>query len=135
MAVTLLDTNALYWYLTDNKALGRAARNRIEGAPILAFSAASVFELILKSQKIGKNGKPQIRVQEGFAMMAIAAGLHEIPVRSEHSLAAKHFLGFESGDPIDRMILAQAAHERALLITSDEKMLALGYDWIIDAQV
>jgi PIN domain nuclease of toxin-antitoxin system len=33
------------------------------------------------------------------------------------------------------MILAQAIHEKALLITSDEKMLALGHDWIIDAQV
>lgn len=135
MAVTLLDSNALYWYLYQPQALGKAALNRIEGAPILAFSAASVFELILKSQKLGKNGKPQIELQEGFAMMAIAAGLHEIPVRSEHSLAAIQFLGFESGDPIDRMILAQAAHERAILITSDAKMLALGLDWIIDAQL
>jgi PIN domain nuclease of toxin-antitoxin system len=135
MAMTLLDTNALYWYLYSPQPLGKAALNLIEGAPVLAFSSASVFELVLKSQKIGKNGKPLISLQEGFAMMAIAAGMHEISVRAEHSLAAKHFLNFESGDPIDRMILAQAIHEKALLITSDEKMLALGHDWIIDAQV
>jgi hypothetical protein len=33
------------------------------------------------------------------------------------------------------MILAQALHEDAILLTSDERMLALGHDWIIDAQV
>jgi PIN domain nuclease of toxin-antitoxin system len=33
------------------------------------------------------------------------------------------------------MILAQALHENALLLTSDERMLALGHDWIVDAQI
>jgi hypothetical protein len=26
-------------------------------------------------------------------------------------------------------------HEDAILLTSDERMLALGFDWIVDAQV
>jgi PIN domain nuclease of toxin-antitoxin system len=48
---------------------------------------------------------------------------------------AKSFLDFGSGDPVDRMILAQALHENAVLLTSDQKMLAMGRDWIVDAQL
>jgi PIN domain nuclease of toxin-antitoxin system len=129
----LLDSNALYWALVKPAMLGPAARNRIDYASYLCFSAASVFELTLKSLK---SGEPQGRLlPEGFGLMAIAAGLHEIPLRTEHADLAKSFLSFGSGDPVDRMILAQALHENAILLTSDQKMLALGRDWIVDAQL
>jgi PIN domain nuclease of toxin-antitoxin system len=131
----LLDSNALIWALRSPEKLGRAARTRIELAPHLWFSAASIFELTLKSQKLARNGKPALRLSQGFAAALLGAGFEEIPLRSQHAEAAKSFLGFESGDPIDRMILAQALHEEAILITSDERMLALGHDWIVDAQI
>jgi PIN domain nuclease of toxin-antitoxin system len=131
----LLDSNALLWVLRSPEKLGPTARNRIELAPQLWFSAASIFELTLKSQKLGRNGKPALRLSEGFAAAALDAGFEEIPLRTEHAISSKSFLNYESGDPIDRMILAQALHEDAILLTSDERMLALGHDWIIDAQV
>jgi PIN domain nuclease of toxin-antitoxin system len=131
----LLDSNALLWALGSPEKLGPAARNRIELAPQLWFSAASIFELTLKSQKLGRNGKPALRLSEGFAAAAQEAGFEEIPVRTEHAESARSFLNYESGDPIDRMILAQAMHEDAILLTSDERLLALGFDWIVDAQI
>jgi PIN domain nuclease of toxin-antitoxin system len=130
-----LDTNALYWALMKPHRLGRAATNRIELSNFVCFSAASVFELTLKSQQLGRNGRPKVTLPSGFGHTAIAAGFIEVPLRVEHAGETFSFLDFESGDPIDRMILAQAQHEDALLVTSDEKMLALGHDWIIDAQV
>ena len=135
MVKLLLDSNALIWVLRSPEKLGHAARNRIDLAPQLWFSAASIFELTFKSQKLGRNGKPALRLSEGFAAAAIEAGFEEIPLRAEHAEAAKSFLNFESVDPIDRMILAQALHEEAILLTSDERMLALGHDWIVDAQL
>ncbi len=135
MVKLLLDSNALIWVLRSPEKLGHAARNRIDLAPKLWFSAASIFELTLKSQKLGRNGKPALRLSEGFAAAAIGAGFEEIQLRAEHAEASKSFLSFESGDPIDRMILAQALHEEAILLTSDERMLALGHDWIVDAQL
>ena len=135
MVKLLLDSNALIWVLRSPERLGRSARNRIELAPQLWFSAASIFELTLKSQKLGKNGKPILRLSEGFGSALLEAGFGEVPLLAEHAESAKSFLGFESGDPIDRMILAQALHEDALLLTSDERMLALGYAWIVDAQI
>lgn len=135
MVKLLLDSNALIWVLRSPEKLGRAARNRIELAPQLWFSAASIFELTLKSQKLGKNGKPILQLSEGFGAALLDAGFGEISLQAAHAETAKSFLGFESGDPIDRMILAQALSEEAVLLTSDESMLALGYDWIIDAQL
>jgi PIN domain nuclease of toxin-antitoxin system len=135
MVKLLLDSNALLWVLRSPEKLGRSARNRIELAPQLWFSAASIFELTLKSQKLAKNGKPILQLSENFGTALLEAGFGEVPLRSEHADSAKSFLGFESGDPIDRMILAQALTESAVLLTSDERMLALGYDWIVDAQV
>lgn len=130
----LLDSNAFYWFMMKPEKFGRAASNRVELAPILYFSAASVFELSFKSQRLVR-GKPSLELPKDFGSIAIAAGMEEIPVRTEHAALADSFLSFESGDPIDRMILSQALHEDAILITSDQKMLALGYDWIVDAKV
>lgn len=133
MVKVFLDSNALYWALIKPAMLGPAARNRIENAAHLCFSAASVFELTLKSLK---SGEPAGRLlPESFGLMAIAAGLHEVPLRTEHADLAKSFLDFGSGDPVDRMILAQALHENAVLLTSDQKMLAMNRDWIVDAQI
>ena len=133
MVKVFLDSNALYWALIKPAMLGPAARNRIENASHLCFSAASVFELTLKSLK---SGEPAGRLlPESFGLMAIASGLHEVPLRTEHADLAKSFLDFGSGDPVDRMILAQALHENALLLTSDHKMLAMNRDWIVDAQI
>ena len=135
MVKLLLDSNALIWVLRSPEKLGPAARNRINLAPRLWFSAASIFELTLKSQKLGRNGKPALRLSEGFGAAALEAGFEEIALRTEHANAAKSFLNYESGDPIDRMILAQALHEDAILLTSDERMLELGFEWIVDAQI
>jgi PIN domain nuclease of toxin-antitoxin system len=135
MVKLMLDSNALIWALRSPEKLGRAARNRLELAPQLWFSAASIFELTVKSQKLDRHGKPFLRLSESFGAAILEAGFEEIPLRTEHAEAAQSFLSFESGDPIDRMILAQALHENALLLTSDERMLALGHDWIVDAQI
>ena len=135
MVKLLLDTNALLWAIRSPEKLGPVAKKRIELAPKIWFSAASIFELTLKSQKLGRNGKPALRLKEGFASVVIEAGFEEIPLRTEHSESTKSFLNYTSGDPVDKMILAQALHEDAILLTSDERMLALNRDWIIDAQV
>jgi PIN domain nuclease of toxin-antitoxin system len=131
----MLDSNALVWALRSPERLGREARNRIELAPQLWFSSASIFELTLKSQKLDGSGKPLLRLSQNFGAAVLEAGFGEIPLRTEHAETAKSFLDFGSGDPVDRMILAQALHENAVLLTSDQKMLAMGRDWIVDAQL
>jgi PIN domain nuclease of toxin-antitoxin system len=134
MVMVLLDSNALLWVLGSPEKLGKVARSKIEAASELCFSAASMFELTFKSQKLGRNGLPLLQLRDDFLSAVVAAGFTEIPVRSEHASDSKSFPAFESGDPFDRIILCQAKREGALLVTSDEKMLAQGLDWIIDAQ-
>ncbi|MFM6967082.1 MAG: type II toxin-antitoxin system VapC family toxin [Rhodoluna sp.] len=135
MVKLLLDSNALIWAVRSPEKLGRSARSRIERSPKLWFSAASIFELTLKSQKVGRDGKPLLRISDEFGAAVAAAGFQEIPLLAKHAETAKAFMSYESGDPFDRMILAQAFAEAAVLVTSDERMLALGLDWIIDAQL
>ena len=36
-------------------------------------------------------------------------------------------------DPFDRMIMAAASANNKKLITSDSKILAMGFDWVLDA--
>ena len=134
MVRLLLDSNALLWVLGSPEKLGKLARSKIEAASELCFSAASIFELTFKSQKLGRSGLPLLQLRDDFLSAALAAGFMEIPIKAEHATGSKSFFGFESGDPFDRIILCQAKHEGALLVTSDEKMLAQGLDWIIDAQ-
>jgi PIN domain nuclease of toxin-antitoxin system len=38
-------------------------------------------------------------------------------------------------EPFDRMILATARAHGAKLLTSDRKMLELGFDWILDSSI
>jgi PIN domain nuclease of toxin-antitoxin system len=135
MVKLLLDSNAFLWALRSPERLGKSARSKIEAASELCFSAASIFELTFKSQKLGRNGQPFLQLRDGFVYAAVEAGFTELPIRSEHASDSKSFMSFESGDPFDRMILCQAKHEGALLVTSDERMLALGLDWVIDAQL
>ena len=135
MPKLLLDSNALLWVLSEPKKLGKLAQSRIASAAAPRYSAVTIFELTLKSQRLSKSGKPSLTLPKGFGALVNAAGFVEVPLRTEHAEASRSFLNFGSGDPVDRMILAQALHEKAILLTSDQKMLALGYDWIIDAQL
>jgi PIN domain nuclease of toxin-antitoxin system len=64
-----------------------------------------------------------------------AVGFIEVPLRTEHVEVSRSFLNYNSGDPVDRMIRAQALHENAVLLTSDQKLLAMNRDWIVDAQL
>lgn len=135
MAKLLLDSNALLWVLSEPHKLGRLARQRIERESSPCYSAVTIFELTLKSEIRSKSGKLALTLPSAFSELVKAVGFIEVPLRAEHADLAKSFRDFGSGDPVDRMILAQALHENAALLTSDQKMLAMGRDWIIDAQL
>ncbi len=135
MAKLLLDSNALLWVLSEPHKLGRLARKRIEREASPCYSAVTIFELTLKSEIRSKSGKLALTLPNSFSELVKAVGFIEVPLRAEHADLAKSFLDYGSGDPVDRMILAQALHENAVLLTSDQKILAMGRDWIVDAQV
>ena len=113
----LLDTHALLGWLLDSPELSVSARQAI-AAPErrVLVSAASAWELATKF----RNGKlpqaedivvnlPQYLRKQRFEALAISL---------EHALLAGQWPG-PHGDPFDRMLMAQAQIEQALVVTVD----------------
>jgi PIN domain nuclease of toxin-antitoxin system len=113
----LLDTHVLLWALGERRRLDRPTLTAIESeANEVFFSAASIWEIAIKSAL----GKADFGVQpKEIAATARGAGLHELPV---HSGAASRVaeLPMLHRDPFDRLLIAQAIEEPAILYTADD---------------
>ncbi|MBK0019089.1 type II toxin-antitoxin system VapC family toxin [Kosakonia sp. S42] len=124
----LLDTNILLFMAYDPDKLKQEVVELLEDTEqTLCFSAASVWEVVIKS---GLN-KPDFDVDpEQFRHGLFEAGLIEIPVKSEHTLVVADLPEKLHKDPFDRLIVAQAKHNKLPLITSDSKLIEFVSDYI-----
>jgi PIN domain nuclease of toxin-antitoxin system len=68
-----------------------------------------------------------------FSVRVIEQGLALLDVTAEHAEALRAFPELTRHDPIDRLIVAQAAVERLTLLTADRVLLGLGRDFVVDA--
>jgi PIN domain nuclease of toxin-antitoxin system len=111
----LVDTHALLWWLADDPALSRAARDAIaDPAHEPLVSAASMWEIAIK-RSLGKLTAPddlQDRIVDG--------GFAWLPVSAEHAWRVRD-LDMHHRDPFDRLLVAQALIERVPVITSDAR--------------
>ena len=115
----LLDTHVLLWALSAPKHLSKKARSEIENpANDVMFSAASIWEIAIKWAL--KRNDFRVTPNEIVAA-AIESGLRELPVRST---AAAHVatLPVHHRDPFDRLLVAQAVTEPAILYTADPQL-------------
>lgn len=113
----LLDTHVLIWWIEDNARLGQDARALIaDPANTVIASIASPWEISLK-HRLGKID------MSGAALMAVAAeqGIGVIALDARH-LAALEAMPLLHRDPFDHLILAQAAIEKAVILTDDRQM-------------
>jgi len=113
----LLDTQALLWWRDGSRRLGRRARQAIEReAATVAVSAASVWEIVIKSS-IGR-----LRLKDSLDVWMQSAleshGFATLSVTVAHA-AAVAALPPHHGDPFDRLLIAQAHLERLTLVTAD----------------
>jgi PIN domain nuclease of toxin-antitoxin system len=111
----LLDTHVALWALTQPHVLASDVRARIAESPRVLVSAASVWEVSIKAA-LGKLDAPA-----GFAQACAEAGFEELPVRSAHAEAVRS-LPAHHADPFDRLLVAQALLEGAVLVTADSKL-------------
>ena len=130
----LLDSQALLWFMQDDPRLGKGARRLIETVPFLHFSPVSIMELRMKSLSLAQNGKPKLTLPANLVQILRDQGFKEIPLRSDDAEELATFLPLHKHDPMDRMLLAQAAKNNVNFLTADRVVLALGIDWVIDAQ-
>ena len=116
----LLDTHVFIWAVTGSAQLKANARARLVSAERVYVSAASIWEIAIKS-RLGK-----LDGDVGNFVEAIAAsGFQELPVTARHA-AAVSGLPLHHADPFDRLLLAQAFTEPLRLVTADDALAKYG---------
>ncbi|CAI1551631.1 TPA: type II toxin-antitoxin system VapC family toxin [Serratia fonticola] len=124
----LLDTNILLFMAYEPEKLTTDVVEVLEDTDkTLCFSAASIWEVVIKSNL----NKPDFSIDpKQFREGLFDAGLIEIPIKSEHALAVSDLPEKLHKDPFDRLIVAQAKHNKLALITSDSKLIDFVSDYI-----
>lgn len=84
---------------------------------------------------VSKKMKGRLLVADDICSHLDGQGLRQLPLVGEHSESIAEFPELIGHDPFDRVLLAQAKVERLDFLTADRRLLALGYDWIVDATV
>ena len=113
----LVDTQLLIWSASSTKLVPKAAAKLFnEPENLLYFSAASIWEIVIKSgtKKVNFNVNARL-LRRGL----LDNGYFEVPITGEHTLEVEH-LPFWHKDPFDRILLAQAICEGMILVTTDE---------------
>lgn len=123
----LLDSQALLWLLDDSPRLGPRSRQAITSAQGVHVSAATVWELTIKTI-LGK-----LSVPAGLPARLTAQGLELLSVTAEQAEAIRDFPELTRHDPFGRLLVAQARHSGLQLLTADQVLLSLGHDFILDA--
>ncbi len=120
----LLDTHAFIWWDSEPAKLPSLVREHCQDrANIVLLSVASVWEIQIKRQ-LGKL-KLQMPLPEVVQSQQEANGLVILPITLAHvleldSLPAHH------KDPFDRLLIAQANAENAILVSSDSIFASYG---------
>ncbi|MBC7592461.1 MAG: type II toxin-antitoxin system VapC family toxin [Kineosporiaceae bacterium] len=123
----LVDTHILLWIAEDDPRLGERARELIGSRHPVYYSSMSVLELVIKKMR------GRLRVANDICSHLDGEGLRQLPLVGEHSESIAEFPELIGHDPFDTVLLAQAKVKRLEFLTADRRLLALDYDWILDA--
>jgi PIN domain nuclease of toxin-antitoxin system len=123
----LLDSQTLLWLLDDNPRLGPKARTTISSARGVHVSAATVWELTIKTM-LGK-----LSVPAALSAVLSGQGLLLLNITAEHAEAIRDYPELTRHDPFDRLLVAQADRAGLQLLTADTVLLRLQREFILDA--
>ena len=115
--ILLPDTHVLLWAAGQPNKLSATAHRLLEDPQhSLLFSAASLWEIVIKRSL----GRKDFLVDPHLLRRGLLDnGYRELPIACEHTLAVEQLPAIHR-DPFDRLLLAQAIIEGALLLTVDE---------------
>ena len=117
----LLDSHAFLWWLVGDERLSATARRAIADASAeVAVSAATIWELEVKSAA----GKLDLGGLDLLLELG-KEGFEELPIAARHAVHAAR-LPAHHGDPFDRVLVAQALGENLTLVTKDDALGAYG---------
>jgi PIN domain nuclease of toxin-antitoxin system len=108
----LLDTHVLIWW-DEGRRISRDAKRAIQKADVVFVSAASAWEIAIKTA-LGRL-HPRRTIAEAVA----DSGFTELPVEFAHAHRLTMLPDLHR-DPFDRMLIAQAQVEGLVLVTRDQ---------------
>jgi PIN domain nuclease of toxin-antitoxin system len=114
----LIDTHTFLWWNTDNPLLSARAKHIIaDGHNDIFLSAASVWEIVIKTSK-GRLILPDLPAKYIASRMSMYR-FRPLPVQLSHATHV-YELPPHHHDPFDRMLIAQCQMESMPLVTRDE---------------
>jgi PIN domain nuclease of toxin-antitoxin system len=116
----LLDTHVLLWALMAPQRLLPGLRQvLVDPAHEVLFSAASIWEIAIRRGL----DRPAFAFEPAdIAAAARAVPFAELPVCAGHAAAVRTLPALHA-DPFDRLLIAQATAEGALLVSDDSAVL------------
>ena len=116
----LFDTQVLLWAADESPRLSQEAQSLLNAPNTVAiFSVVSLWELAIKAQL----GREDFSVHpHRLRRTLLDGGYLELEVSGDHALAVFD-LPMLHRDPFDRLLLAQARHEGAVLVTADRTLI------------
>ena len=117
----LLDTHTLIWFQENSPKIPGSIMGKIQDTTnIILFSQISLFEITIK-QKVGKLPFFFATIEEVYNQ-AIKDGFTFLPVKNQHIYSYNKIPLIEDHrDPFDRLFIATAEVENAIILSSDEK--------------
>lgn len=115
----LLDTHVVLWWQRDDRRLKAPARRAIASAGLVWVSAASGWEVAIKTM-LGR-----LRMDEPLHVTLAADDFTELPITLRHT-AELTTLPPHHADPFDRVLLAQARVEGAAIVSHDRALAPYG---------
>ncbi len=113
----LLDTHTFIWMESQPAKLSVKTKDAIEDiANVVMLSVASVWEMQIKLQ-LAKL-KFDVPLAEMLKTQQEVNGVEILPINLAHVLRLQH-LPLHHRDPFDRMLVAQAQVENAVLVSQD----------------
>lgn len=116
----LLDTHAFLWWVTDSGELsGRARRLIADGRNEIFFSAASAWEIAIKSKlrRVTLPEDAERYIPEQLEQNAFQV----LPVQLRHALRVAALPDLHR-DPFDRLLVAQALSEELAILSKDPRL-------------
>jgi len=112
----LLDTQAAYWWLQENRRLSPRAQRAIANARnTTSFSVIAIYEIALKVRRGLLTDIHALKFRNGL----VADGFSPLALTADH-MAKGGLQGWRNKDPWDRLYAAQAMAEGMMLVSIDE---------------
>jgi PIN domain nuclease of toxin-antitoxin system len=116
----LLDTHIFLWSAAGSASLKASARRMIQEADAVFVSAASLWEIAIKT-RLGK-----LEADPDALVAAIdESGFVELPVRAVHAAGVAKLPAIHK-DPFDRLLIAQSIAEPLRFLTADTVLKGYG---------